>query len=70
MMRKTFKAGTKKWRPSEKTVRDLGRDWKSIPVAKLLFITNGVGDVCCKVNEVKPRREGWRAWLSALFIFC
>jgi len=48
-----------RWRPSEKTVRDLGGDWKSIPVAKVLFVTNGVGGVYCKVVKVKPRKDGF-----------
>ena len=56
-----------RWRPSEKTVQDLGRDWRSIPVAKVLFITNGVGGVKYKV---KPRKEGFWQWLCALFILC
>lgn len=59
-----------RWKPSEKTVRDLGRDWNSKPVAKVLFITNGVGGVYCKVVEVKPLKEGICAWLCALFILC
>jgi len=58
------------WRPSEKTVRDLGQDWKTVPVAKVLFITNGVGGVYAKVVEVKLRKEGWCPWLCALFISC
>ena len=52
-----------RWRPSEKTVQHLARDWRSIPVAKVLFISNGVGDVYC--NVVKPR-EGFRSWLYSL----
>ena len=56
-----------RWRPSEKNVQDLGRDWRSIPVAKVLFITNGVGGVNYKV---KPRKEGFWQWLCALFIAC
>ena len=59
-----------RWRPSEKTVQDLGRDWRSIPVAKVSFITNGVGGVYYKVVQVKPRREGFWQWLCALFILC
>ena len=46
-----------RWHPSEKTVQDLGRDWRSIPVAKVLFISNGVGGVYCKVFKVVKPRE-------------
>ncbi len=59
-----------RWQPSERTVRDLGQDWKSVAVAKVLFITNASGGVFCKVIEVKPRKEGICAWLIALFILC
>ena len=53
-----------RWHPSEKTVQDLVRDWRSIPVAKVLFITNGVGSVYCKVAGVKPLKGLW-SWLFA-----
>ena len=46
-----------RWRPSEKMVQDLGREWRSIPVAKVFFISNGVGGVYCKVE--KPREGFW-----------
>ena len=52
-----------KWHPSEKTVQDLARDWRSIPVAKVMFITNGVGGVYCKVVGMKPRK-GFRSRLT------
>ena len=52
-----------RWHPSEKTVQDLGRDWRSIPVAKVLFISNGVGGVYCKVFKVVKPREGFWSWL-------
>ena len=53
-----------RWHPSEKTVQDLRRDWRSKPVANVLFIANGVGGVYCKV--VKPR-EGFWSWLNECF---
>ena len=56
-----------RWRPSEKTVRDLKRDWRSIPVAKVLFISNGVGGVYYKV---KPRKDGLWPRLCNLFTLC
>ena len=59
-----------RWRPSETIVRNLGQEWKSIPVAKVWFITNDNGGVNCNVVEVKPRKDGFWPWLWALFIFC
>ena len=59
-----------RWRPSEKTVHDLRRDWKTVAVAKVLFITNTSGGVLCRVIEVKPRKDGFCAWLIALFVLC
>ena len=56
-----------RWRPSEETVRDLRRDWRSTPVAKVLFTSNGVGGTYCRV---KPRKDGFWQWLCALFILC
>ena len=47
-----------RWQSPEKVMRDLGRDWKSIPVAKAQFITDGTDEVYCKVFEVKPHKEG------------
>ena len=47
-----------RWRPSEKIVRDLRRDWRSIPVAKVSFIANGVGGVNYRPFEVKHREDG------------
>ena len=55
------------WRPSEKTVQHLRRDWKSTPVAKVSFISNGFGSVSCSVKEVK---EGWCPWLRGHLSFC
>ena len=60
----------KNWRPSEKTVQDLARDWRSKAVAKVQFITDGLGSVKYTVFEVKPRKEGFCPWLCALFILC
>lgn len=59
-----------RWQPPERTVRDLERDWKSVAVAKVLFITNASGGVFCRVFEVKPRREGIIPWLIALLFLC
>lgn len=60
----------KRWRPSEKAVRDLRRDWRSIPVAKVSFITNNVGGVNYTPAKVKPRKDGLWPWLCALFTLC
>ena len=56
------------WRPSENVVTDLGREWQSVPDAKVWFITNSAGGVNCNVVEVKSRKDGFWAWLCALFI--
>ena len=58
------------WRPSEKVVTDLRREWKSVPDAKVWFITNSAGGVNCNVVEVKSRKDGFWAWLLALFSLC
>lgn len=60
----------KGWRPYEKTVQDLAREWRSTPVAKVQFVTDGLGSVNCKVFEVKPCKNGLCPWLCALFILC
>ena len=56
-----------RWRPSEKAVQDLERDWRLIPVAKVLFISNGVGSVRW---EVKPRKDGLWPGLCDFFTSC
>ena len=59
-----------RWRPSETIVRNLGQEWKSIPVAKVLFITNDNGGVNCNVVKVKARKDGFWPWLWAHFVLC
>ena len=59
-----------RWRPSEKAVRALRRDWRSIPVAKVSFITNNVGRVNYTPVEVKTCKDGFWSRLCALFTLC
>ena len=55
-----------RWQPSEKTVHDLRRDWKSVAVAKVMFITNASGGVLCRAQRCK---DGFYAWFIATFYF-
>lgn len=44
-----------RWKPSEKAVRDLGRQWRSARVVKVQFIANDDGGVDCHVVKVKKK---------------
>ena len=57
------------WQPSEITVRDLGRDWKSIRLANVQFVVNGVGGVYCTVFEIKPQKKMRRSVACILWCF-
>ena len=46
------------WKPSERAVLDLEREWHSVPVANVQFIANAVGGFYCKVFEVQSPDEG------------
>ena len=46
------------WKPSERDVLDLEREWKSVPVANVQFIANAVGKVKCKVLVAQSPDKG------------
>ncbi len=54
------------WKPSERAVLDLGRDWQSVPVANVTFISNAVGGVYYKVFEGQSANKGFLSWLKSM----
>ena len=46
------------WKPSERAVLDLEREWQSVPVANVQFVVNAVGGVNCNVLEVQSPDKG------------
>lgn len=60
-----LKIWDRRWQPSERAVQDLLRDWKTISVANVQFISNGYGGVFYNVFKVQPRGgEGWYSWVT------
>ena len=43
------------WKPSERAVLDLEREWQSVPVANVQFIANAVGKVNYKVSVARGK---------------
>ena len=44
-----------RWKPSEKAVRDLRRQWESARLVKVQFIADDDGEVRCHEVKVKKR---------------
>ena len=64
-----MKIWERRWKPSERAVLDLQREWQSAPVANVQFIANAVGDVnyiVRKVHEEQSPNKGFFSWLQRL----
>ena len=48
----------RRWKPSEKAVLDLQREWQSVPVANVQVIANAAGGVNYIVHKV-PGKQGF-----------
>ena len=43
------------WKPSERAILDIARDWGTVPEAKVQFRSLGSGKVIYAVSKFKPR---------------
>ena len=43
------------WKPSERTILDIARDWGTVPEAKVQFRSLGSGNVTYTFSKVQPR---------------
>ena len=50
------------WKPSERVVLDLEREWKSVPVANVQFVVNIFGGVNCTVLVAQSPHKGIFSW--------
>ena len=62
-----MKIWERRWKPSERAVLDLEREWQSVPVANVQFIANAVGGDYHKVFEVKSP-EGIFSWVMSVIV--
>jgi len=53
------------WKPSERAVLDLEREWQSVPVANVQFVVNADGGVNCNVLEVQSPNKGLFSWVKS-----
>ena len=56
------------WKPSERAVLDLEREWQSVPVANVQFVVNAVGGVNCNVLEVQSPDKGLFSWVKGMIV--
>ena len=59
----------RRWKPSERAVLDLQREWQSFPVANVQFIANADGGVNCIVRKVHGEQSpnnGFLSWLKSV----
>ena len=63
-----MKIWERRWKPSERAVLDLEREWQSVPVANVQFIANAVGGVYCKVFEVQSPDKGIFSWVKSVIV--
>ena len=64
-----MKIREQRWKPSERAVLDLQREWQSVPVANVQFIANAVGDVnyiVRKVHGEQSPNRGFFSWLKSV----
>ena len=64
-----MKIWERRWKPSEKAVLDLQREWQSFPVANVQFIANADGGVNCIVRKVHGEQSpnnGFLSWLKSV----
>ena len=57
------------WKPSEKVTQDIARDWGSIPVANVQFVSLGSDGVTYTVSKVPPR-PSWKSTGAFLTFLC
>ena len=61
-----MKIWERRWKPSERAVLDLQREWQSVPVANVQFIANDVGGVHCIVRKVPGEQSANEGFFSRL----
>ena len=57
-----------RWKPSERAVLDLEREWQSVPVANVQFIFNAVGGVNRKVFEEQSPDTGICSRVNSMIV--
>ena len=64
-----MKIWERRWKPSEKTVLDLQRDWQSVPVANVQFIANDADGYIYRMGKERGEQspnKGFFSWLKSV----
>ena len=61
-----MKIWERRWKPSERAVLDLQREWQSVPVANVQFIANAGGGANYRLREVSGKQSGNKGFFSWL----